>query len=138
MVNLVCSWFFDSWLQEHQTLNDQYIQYSQGFIVVYDITDDQSFDKVKDFVQQILRVKNCSKIPLVLVGNKCDLENERVVNREIVQMYANYELWCVPTFESSAKLRIGIDDCFETLVTEIKNSRIIKNRNLKKRCCKIL
>lgn len=73
---------------------------------------------MRDFVDQILRVKDKDKVPIVLVGNKCDLETDRKVKKEEVIKYGEEELWGVPVVETSAKFRQGIDDAFIALVKE--------------------
>lgn len=60
-------------------MRDQYMRTGQGFIMVYAITSRSSFDEIASFREQILRVKDKDKVPIVLVGNKCDLETERQV-----------------------------------------------------------
>jgi len=51
----------------------------EGFMLVYSITQRESFQQVKSFYDQILRVKDRDSVPAILVGNKCDLEFERQV-----------------------------------------------------------
>lgn len=53
----------------------------EGFLLVYSITSRSSFEEIRTFHQQILRVKDRDWFPVMLVGNKCDLENERVVSK---------------------------------------------------------
>lgn len=54
----------------------------EGFLLVYAINSKQSFEEITLFQQQILRVKDKDYFPMVVVGNKCDLEGEREVSRE--------------------------------------------------------
>ncbi len=58
-------------------MRDQYIRTGQGFILVYSIASRPSFDEINGIRDQILRVQDKDKVPMVLVGNKCDLINER-------------------------------------------------------------
>lgn len=51
----------------------------EGFLLVYAITSRESFEEIQGFHQQILRVKDKDNFPMILVGNKCDLEYERQV-----------------------------------------------------------
>ena len=51
----------------------------QGFVLVYSITSQATFNDLIDLKEQILRVKDSDKVPMVLAGNKCDLENDRAV-----------------------------------------------------------
>ncbi len=54
----------------------------EGFLLVYSITSRQSFDEILVFQQQILRVKDKDYFPIIVVGNKCDLEGERQVSKQ--------------------------------------------------------
>lgn len=63
-------------------MREAYMRHGEGFILVYSITSRDSFDEVKNFHEQILRVKDQDHVPCVLIGNKCDLEYERQVGRD--------------------------------------------------------
>jgi small GTP-binding protein len=60
-------------------MREQYMRTGEGFVLVYSITARESFEEINQFHQQILRVKDKDNFPMVLVGNKCDLEFERQV-----------------------------------------------------------
>ena len=60
-------------------MREQYMRTGEGFLVVYSITSRNSFEEISTFHQQILRVKDQDAFPIILVGNKCDLEYERQV-----------------------------------------------------------
>jgi GTPase KRas protein len=62
-------------------MREQYMRTGEGFLLVYSITSRQSFEEITTFQQQILRVKDKDYFPMVVVGNKCDLEGERDVSR---------------------------------------------------------
>ena len=63
-------------------MREQYMRTGEGFLLVYSITSRQSFEEIMTFQQQILRVKDRDYFPIIVVGNKCDLENEREVSTE--------------------------------------------------------
>lgn len=63
-------------------MREQYMRTGEGFLLVYSITSRQSFEEITTFQQQILRVKDKDYFPMVVVGNKCDLESEREVSRQ--------------------------------------------------------
>lgn len=63
-------------------MREQYMRTGEGFLLVYSITSRQSFEEIITFQQQILRVKDKDYFPIILVGNKCDLEKEREVSQE--------------------------------------------------------
>jgi GTPase KRas protein len=60
-------------------MREQYMHTGEGFLLVYSITSRESFEEITSFHQQILRVKDKDNFPMILVGNKCDLEFERQV-----------------------------------------------------------
>lgn len=92
-----------------------------GFLCVYGITLQASFDEASSLHDHILRVKDSDEVPFVLVGNKCDLEEDREISYEKGQQLAK-ELKC-PFLEASAKTRHNVVEAFETLVHEIKRFR---------------
>lgn len=90
----------------------------QGFILTYAITSRQSYDEIHQFREQILRVKDADRVPIVLCGNKCDLEDERQVTTAEAQDLAKQ--WQVPFYETSALARINVEEAFFDLVREIR------------------
>lgn len=68
--------------EEYSAMREQYMRTGEGFLLVYSITSRQSFEEIMTYQQQILRVKDKDYFPIILVGNKCDLEKERVVTKQ--------------------------------------------------------
>jgi GTPase KRas protein len=60
-------------------MRDQYMRTGQGFLLMYSITSRQTFEDLPNFRDQILRNKDADRVPMVIVGNKSDLDNERKV-----------------------------------------------------------
>lgn len=81
----------------------------QGFVLVYSITAQSTFNDLQDLREQILRVKDTDDVPLVLVGNKCDLEDERVVGKDQGMNLARQFNNC-SFLESSAKAKINVNE----------------------------
>ena len=54
----------------------------QGFVLVYSITAQSTFNNLQDLREEVKRLKNTEDVAMVLVGNKCDLEDERVVGKD--------------------------------------------------------
>jgi GTPase KRas protein len=74
-------------------------------------------------------VKDADDVPMVLVGNKCDLPTRAVDMRAANEVAKNYG---IPFVETSAKTRMGVDDAFYTLVREIRKDRDRKGKDKKK------
>ena len=68
--------------EEYSAMREQYMRTGEGFLLVYSITSRQSFEEISTFQAQILRVKDKDYFPIIVVGNKCDLDNERQVSRQ--------------------------------------------------------
>lgn len=90
----------------------------EGFVIIYSITDRQSFLEAAQAKTQIERVRRGDGTPMVLVANKMDLESKREVTTEEGQALAR-EFDC-PFFETSAALRHFVDDVFHTLIRQIR------------------
>jgi len=104
--------------EEYRSMRDQYMRNGQGFLVVYSIQNKASFAEVTALRNQINRVKEVSHAPVVIVGNKCDLEEERVVQKNEGEEVAK-GFQC-PFFETSAKSNINVETSFFQLVREIR------------------
>jgi len=116
--------------EEYSAMRDQYMRTGQGFLCVYAITSRTSFEEVSSFREQILRVKDADKVPLVICGNKCDLESERQVSKnEGHELAKSFES---PFMETSAKARINVEESFFQLVREIRNQSGVKGTSGKK------
>jgi GTPase SAR1 family protein len=87
----------------------------QCFIVMYSITSRNSFDEARNIRDLILRIKDVDDVPIVLIGNKVDLEaDQREVGRNEGLEYARS---CgMPFFESSAKTRVNVDEAVHELL----------------------
>ncbi|KKY36867.1 putative ras-like protein [Diaporthe ampelina] len=104
--------------EEYSAMREQYMRTGEGFLLVYSITSRQSFEEITTFQQQILRVKDKDYFPMVVVGNKCDLEGEREVTRQEGENLAR-SFGC-KFIETSAKSRINVDKAFYDIVREIR------------------
>jgi len=110
--------------EQFTAMRDLYMKNGQGFVLVYSITARSTFNELNDLREQIVRVKDVEDVPIVIVGNKCDLEHERDVSKEqgkgLTEKYKNCSF-----FETSAKTRVNVTDIFHSLVRQInQKSRI--------------
>mmetsp|Transcript_43757 Transcript_43757/g.50320 ORF Transcript_43757/g.50320 Transcript_43757/m.50320 type:complete len:190 (+) Transcript_43757:118-687(+) len=102
---------------DYSTMRDQWMREGKGFLLVYSITSKKSFESIKQFRMKILQAQDKNKVPIVLVGNKCDLPEREV---EEGQARALATEWGVPFFETSAKEEINNRECFYEVVREIR------------------
>jgi len=110
--------------EEFSAMREHYMLDGEGFLLVYSVTERDSFDLIGTYHEQILRVKDTQSVPIVLVGNKSDLECDRTVDMLEGQLFAQ-ELGC-RFVETSAKLGINVTETFIDLVCEIRD----RNREL--------
>ena len=99
-------------------MRELYIKSGMGFLLVYSVTDQQSLDELLELREQVLRIKDSSRVPMVLVGNKADLQDERVISVE-QGIEVSTEWGRVPFYETSALLRSNVDEVFVDLVRQI-------------------
>ncbi|XP_063068193.1 ras-related protein Rab-21 isoform X2 [Engraulis encrasicolus] len=95
--------------ERFHALGPIYYRDSNGAILVYDITDEDSFQKVKNWVKELRKMLG-NEICLCIVGNKTDLEKERHVSLEEAEAYA--ESVGAKHYHTSAKLNKGIEELF--------------------------
>ncbi|KAI9487674.1 MAG: ras-like protein 1 [Benjaminiella poitrasii] len=104
--------------EEYSAMREQYMRNGEGFLLVYSITSRMSFEEITTFYQQICRVKDRDYFPMVLVGNKCDLESDRQVSsQEGRDLAKNFGCHFI---ETSAKQRIHVDEAFFEVVRDIR------------------
>ncbi|XP_054286976.1 ras-related protein M-Ras-like [Macrosteles quadrilineatus] len=107
--------------EEFSAMREQYMRKGDGFMLVYSVTDEQSYENIVNFHTQILRVKDRDTYPMLLVANKVDLVHLRKVSedhgRELAQRLS------VPAYiETSAKdPPLNIDTAFQEIVRIIRN-----------------
>jgi Ras-related protein Rab-1A len=103
--------------ERFRTITSSYYRGAHGIIVVYDVTDQESFNNVKQWMNEIDRYAN-EKVNKMLVGNKCDLTSKKVVQMEDAKSYA--ETLGIPFLETSAKDSTNVEQAFITMAAEIK------------------
>jgi len=122
--------------EEYSAMRDQYMRTGEGFLLVFAVNEAKSFENVGNYREQIRRVKDSDEVPMVLVGNKCDLSSRTVDSRLVQDAARSYG---IPAVDTSAKTRMGVDEAFYTLVREIrKNKEKQKEKPKRKRRCCIL
>ncbi|KAJ8914656.1 hypothetical protein NQ315_017353 [Exocentrus adspersus] len=93
--------------EDYAAIRDNYFRSGEGFLCIFSITEDESFQATQEFREQILRVKNDENIPFLLVGNKSDLDDKRKVS--YAEASTRAKQWGVPYVETSAKTREHVD-----------------------------
>lgn len=128
--------------EEFSAMREQYMRSGEGFLLVFAVTDKASFDEIYKFHKQILRVKDREEFPMLMVGNKADLEHQRVVS--VADAHSLASQLKIPYIECSAKLRTNVDQAFHELVRIVRKFQLSERPPLKanykknKKKCSIL
>ena len=103
--------------EKFKSISVQYIKNCIGILLVYSIDDRNSLNNLENWIKDIKDKTNYEKVPLILIGNKCDLEDERKVSKEEGEKFAlKYN---IKFFECSAKNNINVNQAFESLINEV-------------------
>jgi GTPase SAR1 family protein len=95
-----------------------YMKQGQGFLLVFSITSMSSLNELSELREQIIRIKDDEKVPIVIVGNKSDLEEDRAVPR--ARAFALSQSWGnAPYYETSARRRANVNEVFIDLCRQI-------------------
>ncbi|XP_041978965.1 ras-related protein M-Ras-like isoform X2 [Aricia agestis] len=105
--------------EEFSAMREQYMRKGDGFLLVYSVTDQQSFQNIRHFHTQILRVKDRETYPMLVCANKVDLVAARTVSEEAGRELAR--ALPAPYIETSAKEPpLNVDAAFHELVRIIR------------------
>ncbi|XP_058191439.1 ras-related protein RABD2a-like [Rhododendron vialii] len=103
--------------ERFRTITSSYYRGAHGIIVVYDVTDQESFNNVKQWLNEIDRYAS-DGVNKLLVGNKCDLTANKVVSYETAKAFAD-EIG-IPFMETSAKDSTNVEQAFMAMAAAIK------------------
>ncbi|XP_071541504.1 GTP-binding protein Rheb homolog [Panulirus ornatus] len=105
---------------EYSIFPAQYSMDIHGYVLVYSITSEKSFEVAKVIYDKILDMMGKVTVPVVLVGNKVDLHMERVVSTDEGRKVA--ETWKALFRETSAKQHEAVNDIFTQVILEIEKA----------------
>ena len=112
--------------ERFRNITTQYYKGADGIVLVYDVTDEASYEKIKDWMDQILSNTQKEDIGLVLLGNKCDMEPRNVTEEQGNKMAQELN---ISYFETSALTGQGIKEAFEQLTRDIMKKKGVGNDN---------
>ncbi|KAF8339205.1 ras family-domain-containing protein [Cantharellus anzutake] len=116
---------------EYATLRDQWVREGQGFMLVYSVASRKSFNRLHEFYKAIIDGKQpprsaaslgqrFARPGIVIIGNKIDIQDERVVTTEEGERLARE--WRCGFIETSAKLAVSVDESFCELIRQCRKA----------------
>ena len=129
--------------ERYGTLTNQYINGLNGILLVYDITSRETFNKIDNWMERVKERLDINKVAIILIGNKCDDNDNREINKDEGQSLA--KKFGVDFFETSAATGENIKEAFLALLKKLiqlnegnkSNSKMKLGKGGKKevRCC---
>jgi len=110
--------------EEFSAMREQYMRSGEGFLLVFSLAERASFEEIYKFHKQVLRVKDRDEFPMLIVGNKADLEKSRQVSSDECENMAKQLK--TPYIECSAKNRMNVDQSFFELVRLIRRFQALE------------
>ncbi|NXS01441.1 RB27A protein, partial [Oxylabes madagascariensis] len=100
--------------ERFRSLTTAFFRDAMGFLLLFDLTNEQSFLNVRNWISQLQMHAYCENPDIVLCGNKSDLEDQRMVKEEEAKELA--EKYGIPYFETSAANGNNVSKAIETLL----------------------
>ncbi|KAF2858930.1 ras-domain-containing protein [Piedraia hortae CBS 480.64] len=111
--------------EQFTSLRESYMRDAQGFLLVFTITSLSSLEELMELRDQIIQIKRGDpNVPIVLVGNKCDLEEDRAVSRsrafQVSQAWGN-----IPYYETSARRNHNVTEAFVDVTRQVLRRELV-------------
>jgi len=115
--------------ERFRTITHNYYRGAHGIALVYDVTQDGSFSNIRKWIQDV-RTYAEDSVNIVLIGNKSDLDNKRVIDKQRGQELADE--YNIAFFETSAKSDQNVQEAFTSLVNSVCDRLFAENGLTKK------
>merc|ERR1711939_308182 len=106
--------------ERFRTITQAYYRGAMGILLVYDVTDDKSFNNVRTWMRNIEQHSN-ENVVKILLGNKCDMPDKKMVTWEQGSDLAKE--FSIQFFETSAKTNVNVEEAFTAIARAIKDKK---------------
>jgi len=127
--NVILNIYDTSGMEDFSAVRDQYIRIGEGFLVFYSVTTEASFQVIKNLHETIINITDDDKIPVLIVGNKSDLEDRDVQYESGLSLAKEFGWGFI---EASAKTKTNVVEAFETIVRDIYRYRWEQSQKIPK------
>ena len=110
--------------ERYKAITLNLVKQADGILLIYDITKIETFEAITEWIEIIKEIKG-NDFPIVLIGNKCDLENKRKITKEDGEKKAQDNGFLF--FETSCKNNINIQETVNAIVDKITEGTIQSN-----------
>ncbi|CAG8813789.1 3948_t:CDS:2, partial [Gigaspora margarita] len=107
--------------ERFRTITTAYYRGAMGILLVYDVTDERSFNNIRNWFSNIEQHAS-EGVNKILIGNKCDWVEKKAITKEQGQALADE--FKIKFLETSAKANINVEEAFFTLARDIKKRLI--------------
>merc|ERR1711971_215314 len=108
--------------ERFRTITTAYYRGAMGILLVYDITDEQSFLNIRNWIRNIEQHASDS-VQKILIGNKCDMSDDRIITKDRGQGLADE--YGIRFFETSAKTDQNVKESFIAIASSIVSKKIL-------------
>nr|XP_058972215.1 ras-related protein Rab-10-like [Pocillopora verrucosa] len=109
--------------ERFHTITSAYYRGAMGVMLVYDITQEKTFDNIPKWLRDI--EENAPDVEMMILGNKCHMDDRRVVTKERGEQIAREH--GIRFFEISAETNVNIEQAFYTLAEDILKKQLTKD-----------
>merc|ERR1711990_783623 len=106
--------------ERFRTITQAYYRGAMGILLVYDVTDDKSFNNIRTWMRNIEQHAN-EQVVKILLGNKCDMPDKKMVTYEQGADLAKE--FSIQFFETSAKTNVNVEEAFTAIARAIKDKK---------------
>ncbi|KAI1076974.1 ras family-domain-containing protein [Whalleya microplaca] len=103
--------------EQFVAMRDLYMKTGQGFLLVFSIVSPSSLAELAGLRDEIIRIKDDENVPIVICGNKSDLEDVRTVQK--TKVFSISQRWGAPYYEASARTKTNVDEVFIDLCRQM-------------------